>query len=144
MNGLRQQPLINGVEPSWSNLTVNIAGFPESAITSIEYSDDQEMENIYGAGQRPVSRGYGKIEATAKVTLLRSAVESIRESSSTGRLQDIAPFDIIVTFVPLQGGTVITHRVRNCQFKTDGLSVGKDDMSIETEFELLVSHIEFN
>jgi hypothetical protein len=143
MNGIRYVPLINGVEPSWANLTVNIAGFPETAIKKIDYSDNQTIENIYGAGQRPVARGYGKIEATASITLLRSAVENIRKASVTGRLQDIAPFDIIVNFVPPQGGIVITHRIRNCQFKTDGLSVGAEDTSIETDFELVVSHIEW-
>lgn len=137
-------PLINGIEPAWSNLTVNIAGFPESAIKKIDYSDDQVVENIYGAGQRPVGRGYGRIEVTASITLLRSAVENIREASPTGRLQDIAPFDIIVNFLPPQGGRVITHRIRNCQFKTDGLSVGEDDISIETDLELVPSHIEWN
>lgn len=144
MNGIRYAPLINGTEPAWSNLTVNIAGFPETGITSIEYAEEQEVENIYGAGQRPVARGYGKIEATASVTLQRNAVESIREASPTGRLSDIAPFDIIVQFVPVQGGKIITHRIRNCQFKTDGLQVGSDDLSIETDFELIVSHIEYS
>lgn len=144
MNGIRHTPLINGVEPAWANLTVNIAGLPETGITSIDYEDTQEMENVYGAGQRPVGRGYGKIEASATINLLRNAVESIREASPTGRLQDIAPFDIIVMFIPVQGGKMITHRIRNCQFKADKLSVGKDDLKIETDFELLPSHIEWN
>ncbi|MBI9055520.1 MAG: hypothetical protein JEY96_16980 [Bacteroidales bacterium] len=143
MNGLRQVPLINGAEPSWANLTVSIASLPENAITSIDYEDDQDMENIYAAGQTPVARGYGQIKPSAKVGLLRSAVEAIRVSSPTGRLQDIAPFDIVVQFVPLEGGTIITHKIRNCQFKKDSLSTKKGDMSIETDFDLLPSHIEW-
>jgi hypothetical protein len=143
MNGLRQVPLINGAEPSWSNLIVNISGLPENAITAIDYDDDQDMENIYAAGQTPVARGYGQIKPTAKITLLRSAVEAIRVSSPTGRLQDIAPFDIVVQFVPQEGGTIITHKIRNCQFKRDSLSTKKGDMSIETDFDLLPSHIEW-
>lgn len=143
MNGLRQVPLINGVEPSWANLTVNIAGFPENAITSIDYEDDQDVENIYGAGQTPVARGYGQIKPSAKIGLLRSAVESIRGGSSTGRLQDIAAFDIVVQFVPMEGGTIITHKIRNAQFKKDSLSTKKGDMSIETDFDLIVSAIEW-
>lgn len=142
MNGIRHTPLINGVEPAWANLTINIAGIPETGITAIDYGSTMEKENVYGAGQNPVARGYGKIESTASITLLRSAVESIREASHTGKLQDIAPFDIIVQFIPVQGGKIITHKIRNCEFKDDNLSIGKDDMSIETEFELLPSHIE--
>jgi hypothetical protein len=143
MNGLRQVPLVNGAEPAWANLIVNIAGFPEAAIKAIEYSDEQEMDNIYGAGQQPIARGYGRITPKASLTLLRSAVEAIRPSSPTGRLQDIAPFDIVVQFIPQSGGTIITHKIRNCQFKTDSLSTNEGDMSIETQFELLPSHIEW-
>lgn len=144
MNGLRAVPLINGVEPAWANLVVNIAGFPEIGIRAIEYKDEQEMENIYGAGQRPVGRGYGRITATASVTLLRTAVEAIREGSPTGRLQDIAPFNIVVMFLPVNGGKIIKHKIRNCQFKSDELSLSEGDMSNETQFELIVSHIDWN
>lgn len=143
MNGLRQVPLINGVEPSWANLTVSIASLPENAITAIDYDDDQDMENIYAAGQTPIARGYGQIKAGAKITLLRSAVESVRASSPTGRLQDIAPFDIVVQFIPMDGGTIITHKIRNCQFRKDSVSTKKGDMSIETDFDLITSHIEW-
>jgi hypothetical protein len=143
MNGIRYAPLINGVEPGWANLVVNIAGFPETGITAINYGQDQTIENIYGAGQTPIGRGYGNIESKCSITLLRNAVESIRAASPTGLLQDIAPFDIIVLFVPVQGGKITTHRVRNCQFKSDNLDVKQNDLKIETEFELIVSHIQY-
>lgn len=144
MNGLRQIPLINGVEPSWANLTVNIAGFPEIGITAINYDDEQAIENIYGAGQQPIARGYGNITPKASVTLLRSAVEAIRSASPTGRLQDIAPFDIIVCFVPINGTLLVTHRIRNCQFMKDGLDIKQGDTKNETQFDLIPSHIEFS
>lgn len=143
MNGLRSVPLINGEEPAWANLTVNIAGFPEHGIRKIDYKDSQTIENIYGAGQNPVGRGYGRIEPSCTVGLLRKAVESIREASPTGRLQDIAPFDIVVMFVPVQGGKIIKHKVRNCQFTDDSLSISEGDTSNETDFELVPSHIEW-
>lgn len=144
MNGLRTPPLINGVEPAWANLVVNIAGFPEVGIRAIEYKDEQEMENIYGAGQVPVGRGYGRITPTASVTLLRTAVEAARTASPTGRLQDIAPFNIVIMFLPINGGKIIKHKLRNCQFKTDELSVSEGDMSNETQLELILSHIDWS
>ncbi|HNW54787.1 MAG TPA: hypothetical protein PKN21_10990 [Bacteroidales bacterium] len=143
MNGLRNVPLINGVEPSWANLKVNIAGFPETAITAVTYEDDQVVENIMGAGQVAVARGYGNITPKASVTLLRSAVEAIRASSDTGRLQDIAPFDIVVCFVPMNGTTLITHKLRNCQFTKDSLDIKQGDTKNETTFDLVPSHIEW-
>ena len=116
INGLRTPPLINGVEPAWANLTVNIAGVPSVGITAIDYDDKQTIENIYGMGQTPIGRGYGNIEPTASITLLMSEVEAIRAASPTGRLQDIAPFDIVVSYTPVNATKITTHRIRNCQF----------------------------
>ncbi|MDR3226051.1 MAG: hypothetical protein LBT56_00065 [Prevotellaceae bacterium] len=143
MNGIRHLPLINGVEPSWANLVVAIAGVPEVGITKIDYADKQTIDNVFGAGQRPVSRGYGNIEASCSITLLRSSVEAIRTASTTGRLQDIANFDIIVCFIPV-GSTLITrHTVRNCQFKDDSLAIAQGETKNETTFELICSHIDW-
>lgn len=144
MNGLRYTPLINGVEPSWANIAVTIGGFPENAITAISYEDKQNIENIMGAGQRPIARGYGNIECTASITLLRSAIEAIRSASVlTKRLSDIAPFDITVVFTPMNGSALITHKLRNCQFTTDGVEAKQGDTKLEKQMDLIISHIEF-
>ena len=143
MNGLRQIPLINGVEHGWANLIVNIAGVPVVGIVAIDYEDDQAVDNIYGAGQTPISRGYGNITPKASITLLRSEAEALRSASGTRRLQDIAPFDIIVCFVPVIGGTMITHKIRNCQFTKDALGIKQGDTKNEQQFDLVPSHIEW-
>ncbi|MDR1199055.1 MAG: hypothetical protein LBK94_08625 [Prevotellaceae bacterium] len=144
MNGIRHLPLINGVEPSWANLVIAIAGVVETGITKIDYGDEQTIEDIYGAGQRPVARGYGNIASKCAITLLRSSVEAIRAASLTGRLQDIDPFNITVSFVPAGGnGTIVTHKIRNCQFTTDTLAASQGETKNETEFTLICSHIEW-
>ena len=143
MNGLRYAPEINGVVHGWSSLVVNIAGIPVTGITKISYSDEQAIENIYGAGQHPVGRGYGKIESKASISLLRGEVEAIRSASPTGRLQDIAPFDIIVQFVPTAGQKIVTHRIRNAQFKSDSVEVSEGDTSNAADFELIISRIDW-
>lgn len=143
MNGIRYNPEINRVVHGWSNIDVAINGITVGGISKISYKDSQTVENIYGAGQAPIGRGYGKIECTAKITLERGEVEAIRTSSETGRLQDIAPFDIIVQFLPLNGQKLVTHRIRNCQFKDDGVELSEGDTSNFTEFELVVSNIEW-
>lgn len=143
MNGLRVIPEINGVCHSWASLNVNIGGIPVVGITKISYEDSQVVENIYGVGQRPVGRGYGRIECSASMTLLRNEIEALRESSPTGRLQDIAPFDVIVQFLPVNGQKIVTHKLRNCQFKTDGVEISEGDTSNTADMELILSHIEW-
>lgn len=142
MNGIRYTPLINGVEYGWSQLTVNIAGNPVIGITKIDYGEDQTKENIYGAGQRPVARGYGNIEANASITLLRSEIEAIRAANG-GSLNDIAPFTIIVAFVPLNGGAVVVHKLKNAEFTKDANSIAQGDTKNEVELPLIISDIDW-
>ena len=142
MNGLRYTPEINGVLYSWADVTVTIGGTLVKGIRKVSYKDEQQIDPIYGVGQHVVGRGYGRITSTASITLLRDEIEAIREASDTGRLQDIAPFDVIVSFVPTSGKKVVTHKILDCQFKTDGLDISEGDTSNEVECELIVSHIE--
>jgi hypothetical protein len=58
-------PLINGTAYDFSQIIVTILGVPVASVSSIEYSEEQEKTNNYGAGNRPVSRGQGAIEAKA-------------------------------------------------------------------------------
>jgi hypothetical protein len=133
--------MINGVTPSWATIQVLIEGVPVTGITAINYDDKQSIENIYGAGQHPVGRGYGNITCTADITLLRDEIESLRKSSATGRLQDIAPFDIVVAFLPIGGAMVANHVLKNCQFLDDGVEAKQGDTKNEKQLNVLPTHI---
>ena len=140
MNGI---PLINGQEYSWGDISVNINGTPVTGVRAIEYGESRAVENIYGAGAYPVGRGYGNIEASAKITLLMSEVTAISAAAPNHRLDDIAPFDIVVSYIPTNGLKIIHDRIRNCQFKGNSRSWKQGDTTKEVELELIVSHIEF-
>jgi len=142
-NNLRAFPEINGVQYGWAHIEVNIGGLPVTGITKISYSDEQEIANIYGIGARPVGRGYGNITCKASITLLREEIEAIREGSPTGRLQDIAPFDIAVSYIPLQGQKMVNHIIKDCQFKNDGVEVSQGDTKNEQSLELVCSQIKW-
>jgi hypothetical protein len=66
MNGI---PLINGNTYSWGDIIFSVAGVPVTGVTGIEYSDNQEVTDNYGAGRYPVSRSKGRISCTGKITL---------------------------------------------------------------------------
>lgn len=143
INGIRHLPLINGIEPAWANMTANIGGILVTSILALDYDEKQIIENIYGAGQNPVARGYGNIEPTASITLLMSAVEAIRAASPTGRLQDIAPFDIVVMYTPVNSTKMIKHVIRNCQFTDNPVTNAQGNTKNEVQLTLLPSHIEW-
>ena len=133
-------PLINGRTYDYASIIVNIMSVPVAGIPAIEYSDEQEIEDNYGAGTMPVNRGFGKYKATAKLTLFMEEVEAITALAINGRLQDIPEFDIIVAYVN-SGNVPVTHKLRNCRFKSNNRKAKSGDTKIEVELDLIVSHI---
>jgi hypothetical protein len=138
MNGI---PLINGYTYDWGDIVCTIAGVPVTGITAIEYSDDQEVVNNYGAGRYPVSRSKGRITCTAKITLYVEEARAIQQNALNGRLQDILPFDILVSYVPSDATRIHHDRIHNCQFKKNVRTWKEGDTKGEVELELIVSHI---
>jgi hypothetical protein len=133
-------PLINGISYSWSQVTVNILGNPVAGITAINYEEKQAIVNNYGAGNLPVSRGFGKIEFTASVTMMMEEVEALMKSVKDGRLQSIPEFDITITYLRASGD-VVTHALKNCRFMTNKRDTKVDDTKIEIQLDLVLSHI---
>ncbi len=133
-------PLINGVEYSWGDIVALVGGAPLIGITAIDYADDQVVENHHGAGRFPVSRSKGRVTCTAKITLLKSEVIGLQAKSLTGRLQDIAPFPVIVSYLP-EDGQVVVDKIMNCQFKNNARAWKEGDTKQEIPLELVPSHI---
>ena len=136
-------PLVNGMLYSWADIVAAISGVPVTGITGIEYGDDQDVVNKYGAGRHPVVRAKGRITPSAKITLYQEEVEALQRQAPNGRLQDIAPFDITVTYIP-DSGIVTVDKIRNCQFKANSRKWKEGDTGQEVELELVTSHIEWN
>jgi hypothetical protein len=135
-------PLINGKSPEWADIQVIVMGVPIVGITSVEYEEKQSMENIYGAGEYPVSQGYGKVECTCKMTLKMEEVQSIMAVAPLGRLNKIPSFDIVVMYLD-DSYTVVKHTVKNCRFMGNNRKSKQGDTSIDVEFDILCSHIQW-
>lgn len=134
-------PLINGEEYAWGDVKVCINGILLVGITAISYGDKQDKQNNYGSGRHPISRSRGRITPEAKITLYMSEVVAISRNSPTGRLQDIAPFDIEVAYMP-PNGVIVVDKIRNCEFTENVRDWKEGDMNQQVELPLLVSHIE--
>ena len=134
--------MVNGVMHAWGQVTVNInSPLPVTGITKVSYSSDRKIEAVYGAGSAPIGRGYGNWTYTGSLTLTRDEIENMRAGVPTRRLQDIAPFDVVVMFVPHYGNKKITHILKGCVILNDPLEINQDDSSNTAELTLLPSNI---
>lgn len=135
-------PLVNGVMHSWAQLAVHInSPIPVTGITKINYASERKIELVMGAGSQAVGRGYANWTHSGSITLTRDEIENIRESVATRRLQDIAPFDVVVMFVPLMGNKKITHVLKDCVILNDPLEMNQNDSSNTAELTLQPANI---
>lgn len=141
-----QVPLINGKAYSWADISVMFFGIRMMGITSISYKDMQEKTNEYGAGSFPVSRSYGKYEATCEIEIeLKEmvAIQAAAKRAGANRIQDIPAFPIDVSYMA-EAGRVINDRICNAEF-TDNVREGKTgDGRLVVKAVLVVSHIEWD
>jgi|SRR5690606_4293183 len=131
-----------GTMQGWNNITVNLFGRDIEGISGVSYTDTESKENVYGAGKYPVGRSRGNYEAEASLTLYKEEADALREASPV-RLQEIAPFDVVVQYADNEGN-IKKDILRNCEFTNDGVEVEQSDGSISTEYTLILSHIQWN
>lgn len=140
------QPLINGTAYSWSQIDIKFSNITQSlnGVVKLEYEDEQKVEFNFGAGNFPVSRGFGNVESEAKITLQMEDIEAIRANIESGRLQDLGQFDVIVSYNHPEESRIVTHVIKNCYISNNGVEVAQDDTTIEKELNLNPSHIQWN
>ena len=138
------QPFINGVRHSWGSIQIMLLGRLVTGISEVMYKDSQAKENHYGAGNMPVSRGNGQYKAEASIKLDKYEVEAIQAAIGGKRIQEIDPFDIIVTYMPEGQDELVTDIIRNCEFTANERTTKSGDTTIGVPIPLITSHIQWH
>lgn len=138
------QPNINGTRHAWGSIQVMLLGRLVTGISEVMYKDNTTKENHYGAGNNPVSRGRGQYKAEASIKLDKYEVEAIQSAIGSSRIQDIDPFDIVVTYSPEGQDALKTDIIRNCEFLSNERNTKSGDTTIGVPLPLIVSHIEWS
>lgn len=136
-----QTPLINGVNYSWSNITVVPFGVPLTGIVSIDYKRKQKKENNYGVGVKPVSRGYGQEEYEGSIEVYVDTWKAWINAAPNRNPLEIQPFDIPVVFGGV--GVLPTKDVlRAVEFMEDPLESKTGDTKITVKIPLIIGGID--
>jgi hypothetical protein len=136
------KPLVNGVSYSWSTIRILIDGVPTIGVSSITYSEEREIEPVYGIGHNKTARAFGNVNTEGSITLHENELNALAQAVPTRKLYDIDEFDIIVSFLP-QGGVPVTHTLKNCRFKNNGVDISQNDTAVETTVDLAIGEIDF-
>lgn len=134
-------PLINGQAYVWADIVATIAGVPLTGIIAIKYSEKQEKVNNYGIGSKPTSRGLGKIEYDASITLSMEELQRLQDASPNSRLIEVAPFNLVITYE--KDARTVIHKLKDCEFMENGRDISQGDTEITYEVPLIIADIDW-
>lgn len=136
-------PMINGRTYDWGMVKARIGGVATDNCAAINYSDTQEVKPVYAGGRYPAGYGKGRIECSGSIRLLMEDVVAMQAGAPGGRLQDIAPFDIVVSYLHPTAGKVVSDVLVGCMFRENVRQWEEGDTSQVVELPLMVSKIEW-
>ena len=151
MRGTTSKPKINGaVEYGWSHIQLLINNVPVSGITAIEYEETTATENVYGASNLPIARGFKNHEFSGSITLLNSEVKALQDAARSqgipsGDYTSLLSFSILVSYIPITGGegTAVVDILEEVQFLSYNRSMSQDDAMLETSIDLVIGSIQW-
>jgi len=134
-----QECLVNGVSYAWAHIGLVLFGRPVEGVTAVSYKKKREKVNNYGRGSKPVSRGRGKEEYEASVTIEMKEAEWIRMRAN-GSLLDIRPFDVPVVYSG-DGVALTRHTLIACEILETGIETEQGATGITVTLPLLPADI---
>ncbi len=139
-----QFPLINNQAFPWSAIRVNLFGRSVVGFDAINYRDKMDAKPVKGRGDIPYDSVIGDYEANGSVSLHMGEVVAIQRSLPPGvRIQQIDPFDIVVTY--RQNGFLVKDILRGCRFlvnERDSKAGGAE--VIKSKMDLFILEIDFD
>jgi hypothetical protein len=134
-------PIINGINYSWANITLNLFGVPVVGITKIDYKRKQKKENNYGIGSQPVSRGYGNYEYEGSIEIYLDEWKRIIAAAPNRDPLLIAPFDIQVVYAG-RGITADKDVLKAVEFMEDNFTANQGDTKLMVTIPIVIGLIE--
>lgn len=135
--------LVNGVNYSSANITVVIPVIGAViGITKIQYNKEQQIDDNYGLGQDPVSRGYGKNTYTGSLSLYKDVWNRIIDLSPAKDPLNLPPFEITVVFSGANGG-YRKESLHMCNFKANPMAANEGDTKLVIDIPLAIGGIDY-
>lgn len=131
--------MINGKKYSWEDISVTLPYGEIIDFQNIEYSDQKEIEPVYGKGSNPTGYGAGNYSAEGKVTLLKEEHDKfVAYAKKQGKsLYKLPPFTIVVSYANEDQPTT-TDVLKACKITKVSQSGGQGDKELKVEYELKI------
>lgn len=106
-------------ECEWVDMTVNFAGAPLTKIRGLKYKATQEKENLFAAGDEPISIQSGNRSYDGSIKVLKGAIDDMNLAARAAGARDVLDmeFDIVVVYAQKGTRALATDKLVRCQIK---------------------------
>lgn len=136
--------MFNSKDYGWVDIDIVIAGVVVTHATGISYKTAQEKEAVYARGNKPLHIARGNVSYSGELKMLQGGVEKMQESIAAGNdLNDLPPFDIIVTYKPNQNTSkLVVDIVKFAEFTNVEKAMSQNDKKMEITLPFIALDIQ--
>lgn len=131
--------MINGTTYDYENIRIDVDGFEDIGIRSINYEDTVETEKQFGAGREAIDATEGVYEAQdGTMTMLWYAYRNMIERMGNGNMSKSNRFDISVSFAH-EGEETQTDTLERCRIigKARDHEQGPEGLEVEVTIQIM-------
>lgn len=121
---------------AWSDVSISIGGRILEGATEIEYTEKQEKDVLRGRGNKGHKIIRGNKSYEGKVTIWQSELEAMVQDAPGKSILNLN-FDIIVSYVPEDGGVMVTDVLSGCEFTETKKAMKQGDKNMIVELPVI-------
>jgi len=117
---------------AWCDISIAFGGRILIGVTEVEYAEKREKVLLYGRGCKPHGVAAGNYSYEGKMSLWQSELEAMTRDAPSKDILGLS-FDLVVSYVPLDGGQIVTDILRHVEFTEvkKGMKQGDKNMIVE-------------
>jgi len=129
---------VNGKAYDWGDVDVKIPGLVLD-VQEISYDDEQDMEEVYGRGNKPRGFGTGNYKASGKISLLRDDYDSLLAYCKASRKSFYGmEIPLIVVSYANEGARTKIDELKRVKFTKRSNKASQGDKSLTVDIDLMI------
>jgi len=121
---------------AWSDVSISIGGRILEGATEVEYTEKQEKEPLYGRGNKPHKIVRGNKSYEGKISVWQSELEAMVQDAPGKSILNLN-FDVVVSYVPEDGGVMVTDVLSGCEFTETKKAMKQGDKNMLVELPII-------
>lgn len=129
---------INGKAYDWADVDIKFPGLAIQ-LKEISYDDEQEMEEVYGAGAAPRGYGTGNYKASGKISMLRDDYDDLLAYCKAKKLAfyKMEIPSIVVSYAN-EGDRTKIDELKKVKFIRRSNKAAQGDKSLTVDIDLMI------